>query len=88
MKIIEKIREALGETSALFMSQKKKGTEIIMPTEELERIARELDKEVKAENRKEVDKLKEALIWCSGSDDFQEGGKAREGWLKIQPLLK
>lgn len=37
---------------------------------------------------KEVSEIKEALIWCSGSDDFQEGGKARIGWLKIcQPLI-
>ena len=33
--------------------------------------------------------LKKALEWCSGSDDFQDGGKAREGWLKIcVPLLQ
>jgi len=32
---------------------------------------------------------KEALIWCSGSEDFQVGGKAREGWEKIcVPLLE
>lgn len=30
----------------------------------------------------------EALIWCSGSDDFQEGGKARVGWLKIAHLVE
>lgn len=35
------ILEAFGEVSALFMSQEIKGTEIIMPTEELERIADE-----------------------------------------------
>lgn len=23
----------------------------------------------------------DALIWCSGSPDFNEGGQAREGWL-------
>lgn len=34
------------------------------------------------------DKYKDALIWCSGSEDFQVGGKAREGWEKIcLPLL-
>jgi len=32
-------------------------------------------------------KLREALIWCSGSADFAPGGQAREGWLKIQPLF-
>jgi len=32
---------------------------------------------------------KDALIWCSGSEDFQVGGKAREGWEKIcVPLLE
>lgn len=36
------------------------------------------------ENRK----LKRALVWCSGSNDFGEGGQAREGWLKLcAPLL-
>lgn len=30
----------------------------------------------------------EALIWCSGSEDFNEGGKAREGWVNVaQPAL-
>lgn len=39
--------------------------------------------------RKEIDKYKEALIWCSGSQDFQIEGKARIGWNKIcRPLLK
>lgn len=33
--------------------------------------------------------LMEALIWCSAASDFQEGGIAREGWLKLcAPLLK
>jgi hypothetical protein len=32
--------------------------------------------------------LIEALIWCSASQDFQESGIAREGWLKLcKPLL-
>lgn len=33
---------------------------------------------------REIDKYKEALIWCSGSDDFQVGGKARIGWEKVK----
>jgi hypothetical protein len=38
---------------------------------------------------KELDKVIDALIWCSGSADFQEGGVAREGWLKVcAPLIK
>jgi regulator of replication initiation timing len=36
----------------------------------------------------EVDWLREALEWCSGSPDFQPGGQAREGWVKLcKPLL-
>lgn len=35
-----------------------------------------------------AERLEEALIWCSGSADFNEGGIAREGWLKMcAPLL-
>lgn len=33
-------------------------------------------------------RMEAALIWCSGSEDFQDGGKAREGWLKLcAPLI-
>ena len=35
----------------------------------------------------EFDNLVEALLWCSGSQDFAPGGVAREGWLKLQPLI-
>lgn len=39
--------------------------------------------------REEVEGYKDALIWCSGSEDFQLGGRAREGWEKIcMTLLK
>ena len=38
--------EALGETSAVFMTQEVKGTEIVMPTNELERIGNELVKKI------------------------------------------
>ena len=31
---------------------------------------------------------RDALIWCSGSDDFNVGGRARKGWLKVcAPLI-
>jgi len=34
-------------------------------------------------------KFVDALIWCSGSEDFQVEGKARKGWEKIcLPLLR
>lgn len=45
-KLEEVIGEALGETSALFMSQEKKGTDIVMPTEELIRISEEAVKRI------------------------------------------
>ena len=35
-----------------------------------------------------LDKYIDALIWCSGSDDFAQGGKAVVGWHKIcKPLI-
>lgn len=37
---------------------------------------------------KEIEQLRKALIWCSGSGDFAPEGQAREGWLKLcAPLL-
>lgn len=37
----------------------------------------------------EISRYQEAIIWCSASDDFQEGGKARAGWLRLgAPLLR
>ncbi len=39
--------------------------------------------------RAELAEAHEALIWCSGSNDFQEGGIARDGWLKLcAPILR
>lgn len=36
----------------------------------------------------EIARLKDALIWCSGSADFGPGGQAEEGWNKVcRPLL-
>jgi len=41
------------------------------------------------EKEKDRQKFIDALIWCSGSEDFQVGGKARKGWEKIcLPLLR
>ena len=35
-----------------------------------------------------LDEYISALQWCSASEDFQDGGQAREGWLKLcAPLL-
>lgn len=46
--------------------------------------------------RAEIERLRDregqfvnALIWCSVSADFNEGGQAREGWLKMcRPLIE
>ena len=44
---------------------------------------------LQSEREKNRQKFIDALIWCSGSEDFQVGGKARKGWEKIcLPLLK
>lgn len=34
----------------------------------------------------QLQELRDALIWMSGSADFAPGGKAHEGWLKIRHL--
>ena len=51
-KIESKVSQALGEASALFMSQECKGTEIVMPTEELLRIANKLTKDIEELTKK------------------------------------
>lgn len=43
----------------------------------------------KADAEARAERLEEALLWCSWSAAFNEGGVAREGWLKVcAPLLK
>ena len=35
-----------------------------------------------------IDEMVDALVWCSGSADFAENGKARTGWIEMcQPLI-
>ena len=42
-----------------------------------------------AEADAKLAEFRHALLWCGGSADFNEGGVAREGWLKVcAPLLK
>jgi hypothetical protein len=37
----------------------------------------------------EIDRLRDALFWCGGSQSFDEGGEAYEGWQKkCEPLLR
>ncbi len=30
-----------------------------------------------------LEKAEDALVWASGSSDFNEGGQARKGWLSL-----
>jgi hypothetical protein len=40
------------------------------------------------EYRQLIARYQEALVWCSGADYFGQGGKARQGWIKLcVPLL-
>ena len=39
----------------------------------------ECEEAIRQERTKDCQKFIDALIWCSGSDDFQVGGKARKG---------
>lgn len=50
---------------------------------------READLAAAQRERDELrERMAEALIWCSGSEDFAPEGKARAGWLKLcKPLL-
>ncbi len=45
-QIISIVNQALGEASLLFMSQECKGTEIVMPTEDLKRIGEKLANDI------------------------------------------
>lgn len=39
--------------------------------------------------RTAIERLQDALRWCSGSADFNEGGRAYAGWQKVcAPLLE
>lgn len=47
------------------------------------------DRKRRDEAEARVKALSEALVWCSGSSDFNEGGQARVGWLKLcAPLIE
>jgi len=67
-----------------------KDTEFVLePVKNVKGFIRQELASQKEENDREIDKYKDALIWCSGSDDFQLEGKARKGWEKLCiPLLK
>ena len=46
-----------------------------------------MDVELAEEFAKILQEYIDALQWCSGSQDFQPGGYARKGWMKIQKQL-
>lgn len=49
--------------------------------------SREMDTVLAIEFARVIDEYREALIWCSGSDDFGPGGQAEEGFRKIRDRL-
>jgi len=65
----------------------KCGTCNTKPSEKDEKLMDDFIRSHNNPDKKLIHELQEALIWCSGSDDFQEGGKARVGWLKIRHLI-
>lgn len=49
---------------------------------------RVMDVELATVFAEQIEKYRDALLWCTGSGDFQVGGQARKGWLKlVKPLL-
>lgn len=51
------------------------------------RLIGKLEGEIK-DLRDALSSVRYALVWAGGSYDFQEGGKAREGWIRVaQPAL-
>jgi hypothetical protein len=72
--------DELYETAMRVVANANLGNPVVRLDEALDRIE-ELEAKLAA--------AVEALIWCSGSADFNEGGFAREGWLKIcEPILR
>jgi hypothetical protein len=43
-----------------------------------------MDTQLAVEFARVIDEYRGALIWCSGSADFGDGGIARDGFLKIK----
>jgi len=78
-EIKEKIRSILIENMLGWKATDK------VSTKEFDYLVKQILELLKSEKEKYI----EALIWCSGSEDFQVDGKARKGWEKIcLPLLK
>ena len=48
---------------------------------------RSMDVELATVFAEQIDRYIEALIWCSGSQDFAEEGIARVGWLEVRNRL-
>jgi len=47
-----------------------------------------MDPTLATEFARAIDQYREALIWCSGSSDFNEGGGARIGYVNLcVPLI-
>jgi len=89
----EEVAKELGYVSALFMSQECKGTEIVMPTEELKEVAdrirlyaffsiQQAVEEERERVRKEIEFVKTNIAWQRTQGiDADSGDDARQiGW--------
>ena len=90
LELIKKYADNLARERARFLfGSQYKGETYCNEATDIKLLADQILELLKSEKTKDRQKFIDALIWCSGSDDFQVGGKARKGWEKIcLPLLR
>ena len=80
----DRIEQLVATNEALLAERKKDHANINLKADFIDKTINQL-----AEADAKLAEFRHALLWCSGSADFNEGGVAREGWLKVcAPLLK
>ena len=81
--------EAAARIETLVKEKEQLGREVNMARYGQPDFAWSIHEDAMADLEAKLEELRQALLWCSGSADFNEGGVAREGWLKVcAPLLK
>ena len=90
LELIKKYADNLARERARFLfGSQYKGETYCNEATDIKLLADQILELFKSEKKKNRQKFIDALIWCSGSEDFQVGGKARKGWEKIcLPLLR
>ena len=80
----DRIEQLVATNEALVKARREDALELLAA---LGQAQEAYEAQLKAEAHAE--RLEAALLWCSGSADFHEGGVARKGWLKVcAPLLR